>query len=59
MVGDTAPLSPVLFEFGMDAISGTRVVDPEWVLRYVSQGASFKQIKKGIRLLTLLKDRSA
>ena len=56
LLGDTAPLSPALFEFGIDAISGTRVVDPELTLRYVSQGASFRQIKKGIRLLTLLKD---
>jgi uncharacterized protein (DUF4213/DUF364 family) len=56
LIGDTAPLSPALFEFGIDAISGTRVVDPELTLRYVSQGASFRQIKKGIRLLTLLKD---
>ncbi len=55
LIGDTAPLSPGLFEFGIDAISGTRVFDPELTLRYVSQGASFRQIKKGIRLLTLLK----
>jgi uncharacterized protein (DUF4213/DUF364 family) len=57
LIGDTAPLSPALFEFGIDAISGTRVVDPELTLRYVSQGASFRQIKKGVRLLTLVKDR--
>jgi len=48
----TAPLSPVLFDYGIDAISGTRVVDPEAVLRYVSQGATFRQIK-GIKLLTM------
>lgn len=54
LLGDTAPLSPVLFEYGVDAISGTRVVEPEVVLRHVSQGANFRQIR-GVRRLTLLK----
>jgi len=52
ILGGTAPLSPVLFDYGIDAISGTRVVDPEAVLGYVSQGATFRQIK-GIKLLTM------
>lgn len=54
ILGDTAPLSPVLFDYGIDAISGTKVVEPETVLRCVSQGATFRQIK-GIRLLTMEK----
>jgi uncharacterized protein (DUF4213/DUF364 family) len=52
VLGDTAPLSPVLFDYGIDAISGTRVVEPETVLRCISQGATFRQIR-GIRLLTM------
>jgi uncharacterized protein (DUF4213/DUF364 family) len=52
ILGDTAPLSPLLFDYGIDAISGTKVVEPETVLRCVSQGATFRQIK-GIRLLTM------
>jgi hypothetical protein len=52
ILGDTAPLSPVLFDYGIDAISGTKVVEPETVLRCVSQGATFRQIK-GIQLLTM------
>lgn len=52
VLGDTAPLSAVLFDYGIDAISGTRVVEPETVLRCVSQGATFRQIR-GIRLLTM------
>jgi len=52
ILGGTAPLSPVLFDYGVDAVSGTQVTDPETVLRYVSQGATFRQIK-GIRLLTM------
>ena len=54
LLGDTAPLSPILFDYGVDAVSGTRVVDPEVVMRCVSQGANFRQIR-GVRRLTLLK----
>jgi uncharacterized protein (DUF4213/DUF364 family) len=52
VLGGTAPLSPVLFDYGVNAVSGTRVIDPETVLRCVSQGATFRQIK-GVRLLTM------
>jgi uncharacterized protein (DUF4213/DUF364 family) len=54
ILGDTAPLSPVLFGHGIDAISGTRVTDPELALRCVSQGATYRQIR-GIRQLTMLR----
>jgi len=53
ILGDTAPLSPVLFDYGIDAISGTKVIDPELALRCVSQGATYRQIK-GIRKLTMV-----
>ena len=58
VLGPTTPLSPVLFDYGADVISGTLVTDPETVLRYVSQGASFRQIKrsKGVKLLTMTRD---
>ena len=52
IIGPTTPLSPVLFNYGVDAISGTKVVNSEAVLRCVSQGATFRQIE-GIRLLTM------
>jgi uncharacterized protein (DUF4213/DUF364 family) len=57
VLGPTTPLSPVLFDHGVDVISGTLVTDPETVLQYVSQGASFRQIKrsKEVKLLTLAK----
>ena len=58
LLGPTTPLSPVLFNYGVDVISGTLVTDPGTVLRYVSQGASFRQIKRseGVKLLTLVCD---
>jgi uncharacterized protein (DUF4213/DUF364 family) len=54
VLGDTAPLSPLLFDYHIDAISGTRVVDAALVLRCVSEGATYRQIK-GVRRLTMLK----
>jgi len=52
ILGGTVPLSPLLFDHGINAISGTKVVNPPLALRCVSQGATFRQIK-GIRLLTM------
>lgn len=54
-LGDTAPLSTVLFEHGLNAISGTKVTDAELALQCVSQGANFRQIK-GVKRLTLQKN---
>ncbi|MCU0520594.1 MAG: DUF364 domain-containing protein [Anaerolineae bacterium] len=54
LLGATTPLSPVLFQMGVDALAGTLVVDPERVRLAVSQGATFRQIP-GKRLLTMLR----
>lgn len=54
LLGATTPLSPVLFEYGVDAISGTVVDDIGLAAAAVSQGASFRQIN-GKRLLTMLR----
>lgn len=56
VLGPTTPLSPVWFDHGVDLVSGTRVVEPELVLRLVSEGVVFKQLHgRGIRLLTMQK----
>jgi hypothetical protein len=54
LLGATTPLTPVLFDYRVDAISGTVVDDIPLAALAVSQGASFRQIK-GKRLLTMLK----
>jgi uncharacterized protein (DUF4213/DUF364 family) len=54
ILGDTSPLSPVLFDYGVNAISGTKVIDSELALRCVSEGATYRQIK-GIQQLTMTK----
>jgi uncharacterized protein (DUF4213/DUF364 family) len=52
LLGASAPLSPVLLERGVDAVSGTKVVDVAAAVRAVSEGATFRQIP-GKRLLTM------
>jgi hypothetical protein len=54
LLGPSVPMVPVLFEAGVSALSGTVVEDPEQVLLSLSQGATFRQIKRGggLRLLT-------
>jgi uncharacterized protein (DUF4213/DUF364 family) len=52
MLGATTPLSPLLFDYRADVISGTVVDDIDRVLRGVSQGATFRQIR-GKRLVTM------
>jgi uncharacterized protein (DUF4213/DUF364 family) len=54
LLGDTVPLSSVLFEHGVDAVSGTKVINPELALQCVCQGANFRQIR-GTKRLTMLK----
>jgi len=54
LLGDTAPLSPVLFDYGVNALSGTKVVDSDLALRCVSQGANFRQIM-GVKRLTMMR----
>jgi len=56
ILGDSAPLSSILFDHGIDAVSGTKVVDADLALRCVSQGANYRQIK-GIRQLTMIKNK--
>ena len=54
VLGDTAPLSSILFDHGFNAISGTKVMNAELALRCVSQGANYRQIK-GIKRLTMIR----
>jgi uncharacterized protein (DUF4213/DUF364 family) len=54
MLGASTPLTPVLFELGVDAVAGTLVVDIPAALRGVAQGATFPQVG-GKRLLTMMR----
>ena len=52
MLGASTPMAPVLFDYGIDVLSGCRVIDTDLVFHCVSQGATFKQIS-GIKLLSM------
>ncbi len=54
MVGPTSPLSPVLFDYGIDVISGIRVIEPQKTIACITEGAMFKQIK-GLKYLSMRK----
>lgn len=56
VLGPSTPLSPVLFDYGIDLISGARVVNEAAVRRTVGQGASFRQVE-GVKLLTFAKEK--
>jgi len=54
LVGPSTPLSPLMFEMGIDILAGSIVTDIENVLRVVSEGANFRQVKRaGVRLVTI------
>lgn len=55
VLGPTSPLSPVLFDYGVDLIAGTRVTDPLVTMRVAGQGAIFRQMR-GVRLVTMSKE---
>jgi uncharacterized protein (DUF4213/DUF364 family) len=52
LIGPTSPLSPMLFDYGIDAICGSKITDPDQLIRSISEGATFKEVT-GVRLLTL------
>ncbi len=54
MVGPTTPLSPILFDYGVDMIASSKVVEPQKVIGCISQGATFQQVK-GVKHLIMKK----
>jgi uncharacterized protein (DUF4213/DUF364 family) len=56
LIGPTTPLTPILFDYGIDIISGSKVVEPQTVIRFISQGATFKELHRhGVKLLTMIR----
>lgn len=46
MLGPSTPLSPVLFQLGISALSGTRVLDVAGTITGIAQGSSIHQLKE-------------
>jgi hypothetical protein len=54
VLGPSTPLNPVLYDYGVDILSGSIVAEIEPVLKAVSQGANFRQVHRaGVRLVTV------
>jgi uncharacterized protein (DUF4213/DUF364 family) len=54
LIGPTSPLSPILFDYGIDAVCGSMIIDSDTLIRSISEGATFKEVT-GVKLLTLTK----
>jgi uncharacterized protein (DUF4213/DUF364 family) len=52
LLGPSTPLVPMLFDYGVDYLSGTIIEDEQAALLTIQQGASFQQVQ-GTRRVTL------
>ena len=53
LLGPSTPLTPILFEFGVDLLAGAQVENIPNVLAALTQGANFRQVHMaGVRLIT-------
>ena len=59
VLGGSTPITPVLFDFGIDFISGCKVLNIKQAMELVDAGATFKEIKKSgsVHLLTMIKQK--
>jgi uncharacterized protein len=58
VLGPSTPLSPVLFEFGVNLLSGSIVTMVDPVLRTASQGGNFRQLHRaGVKLVNIERDK--
>ncbi len=53
ILGPSTPMCPVLFDYGIDILAGSQIIDIEGVLRAVCQGGNFGQVHRaGVKLIT-------
>jgi len=54
LLGPTTPLSPVMFNYGIDLLCGSVITDIKPVLQTVRQAGNFRQVHKaGVRLVSI------
>ncbi len=51
--GPSAPLSPILFDYKVDLIGGSLILDKEKVIQVVSQGGKLSNFKKYLKYITI------
>lgn len=58
LLGPSTPMTPALFNYGVDILSGSVVTDRVTALRYISEGANFVRLKKtgAVRFVTMVKN---
>jgi len=56
MLGPSVPLSPVLFDYGIDVVAGVKILKCAQVNRFIRQGANFRQLP-GLELVMMGKDK--
>ena len=52
VLGPSTPLSPLLFDYGISFLSGSRVIDENAAIITIQEGATLPQVK-GMRLVTM------
>ena len=53
LLGPSTPLSPVMFDYGIDLLAGAVVDEIKPVLQVVREGGNFRQVRRaGVRLVT-------
>lgn len=57
MLGPSTPLSPALFDYGVDVLAGARVADPDFVWHAVAQGSALHGKTTGLKRFTLASGR--
>jgi len=55
ILGPSTPLSPILFEYGMDMVSGTLVVDYECAKKYVLQATPTRYLQ-GVEMISIFRE---
>lgn len=55
ILGPSTPLMPILFDHGIDYLSGSRVINEPSAVRTIQQGAGFPQIA-GVQVVTMVNE---
>ncbi len=53
LVGPSTPLTPILFQYGVNVLAGTVVLDPEAVRQVVQEGGSLQLFRRGARMVKI------
>ncbi|HBA54998.1 MAG TPA: hypothetical protein DCZ04_11255 [Syntrophorhabdus aromaticivorans] len=52
-------MATVLFDYGVDVLAGSMVIDQKVLLKEISEGANFRRLKKTgcVRYVTIVKNK--